>query len=108
MIGTIAASSNNFNDSTPSDVTGFSGTFYSSPDRVELTWNSSTIASGNIAGYKLEMNVDGDIEWSIMYTGSNLSYIHNIINNNTFNYRIKAYSDSNVYSNSYAETTVNT
>lgn len=108
MIGVIAAASNNFSDSTPSNVTGFSGTFYQSPDRVELSWNSSTIASGNIAGYKLEMNVEGDVEWSILYTGSNLSHTHNIIANNTFNYRIKAYSDSNVFSNSYAEITVNT
>jgi hypothetical protein len=56
-----------------------------------VTWTASTDAQGNLSGYKLERNLN-NAEWTLVYTGTNLSYTDTVaLGTTTVAYRVKAY-----------------
>lgn len=60
-------------------------------NNAAVSWTSATDVDGNLAGYKLEQSVNGG-EWSLIYTGTALSYNTPITYGwDTVQYRVKSF-----------------
>ena len=60
-------------------------------DTITVSWGASTDVDGNLAGYKLERNINNS-GWSQIYQGSSTSTTNLVeFGTNTVQYRVKAY-----------------
>ena len=66
---------------------------------LTVTWGAASDQDGNLAGYSLEREVDGNGQWSVVYTGNTLSYTDTITKGwASVKYRVRAYDTNNAYS----------